>query len=240
MAEETNEQFYRRYLSSFSHEMRNSLTLISSSLQIMAAECPAFEQNALWPQLQSDLRRLLHLLEDASSFTREQQHPFSVFSVQDFLKELTRSAEPMMAQHQIQLTLDLADEIRPLSICADRTLLREAFINLLINACEALQDLPPGQHRRILLTAGCTFQDSPWISFHVRDNGPGIPEEYLETLFDPFITHKAQGTGLGLPIVKKTAARHSGSVSVQTSTAAPDSFTDFCLHLPLNSLWVTP
>jgi signal transduction histidine kinase len=72
-----------------------------------------------------------------------------------------------------------------------------------------------------------------FLHIHVRDNGPGIPEEYRDTLFDPFVTHKLHGTGLGLSIVKNIMVQHGGTITVSTCTAQPDTCTDFCLTLPV-------
>jgi nitrogen-specific signal transduction histidine kinase len=71
------------------------------------------------------------------------------------------------------------------------------------------------------------------LQIHIHDNGPGIPEEYLSTLFDPFVTHKAHGTGLGLSITENIAKQHGGTITVHTCTTLPDTYTDFCLSLPV-------
>ena len=71
-----------------------------------------------------------------------------------------------------------------------------------------------------------------FVELTVMDNGPGIPETYLPTLFDPFVTHKNGGTGLGLNIVKNITELHHGTVTVTTSCIPGHSGTDFCISIP--------
>ncbi|MCD7840883.1 MAG: HAMP domain-containing histidine kinase [Lachnospiraceae bacterium] len=266
----------RRWISCLSHEIRNPLTLISSSLQILEKEYPCVNDSPLWGQTKDDIQYLIRLLQDSSAAVREYQPEFTVFPVQELFRELSVSTRSLLEKHHIRLDISPADDSfandafadnesskgnvpdtdnvpdkdntfysTPV-IRADRTRLREALTNLLINAADALSSMPDPHNRRILLTAN-SFSDpskdrahaernGDVICIHVRDNGPGIPDEYLETLFDPFVTHKSNGTGLGLSIVRNIAGLHGGTVSVETCTDAGASFTDFCLCIPLVSM----
>ncbi|MCD7737307.1 MAG: HAMP domain-containing histidine kinase [Lachnospiraceae bacterium] len=270
------ESFYRHYLSSLSHEIRNPLTLIYSSLQIIEKECPSVALFPLWSQTKADLKYTLRLLEDTSKMNCEYQLEYTTFPIQDFFSELSASVESLLRKHQIQMDTAIRCDSptnRDIPNCngtkchasnyksapynysegkttspnsdkqpylyADKYRLKEALINLLINAADALSAMPASCHRRIILTVECHGSDcsdrESGICLHVRDNGPGIQEEYLNTLFDPFVTHKPAGTGLGLAIVRDIAARHGGSVSVKTNTSEPNTYTDFCLYLPANT-----
>ncbi len=232
---------YRRWISCLSHEVRNPLTLIYSSLQILEKDYPCVKDSPLWEQTKSDVQYLIRLLKDSSAVTREYQPRFTEFSLQEFFQELTVSVQPLLDEHRIQLDnrvarSDADDAVPELFICADRERLKEALTNLLVNAVDALSSLPDSDRRQICLNAGLADSAGHTVFLHVKDNGPGIPDEYLDTLFDPFITHKSNGTGLGLSIVRNIAGLHGGTVSVRTSTAPADSFTDFCLCIPSGSV----
>lgn len=235
------------YISRFSHELRNPLTLIYSSLQLLEKECPAVRKSALWAQIGKDMLDVIQLLKDMSApFGGLRMEPINVG---EFLSGLSASFAPSMKLRGICFVTELPDTLSGLVLTADRQKLRQLITNLILNAIDAAA----GQ---ITLSAAC---DGPALSIHVRDNGPGIPQEYLADLFEPFVTHKKGGTGLGLSVAKIIAQRHGGQLSVDTlcarqpgtpahinGAAAPGahspepsaeissaSYTDFCLQLPL-------
>lgn len=243
---EINEQ-HRLFISHLSHEVRNPLTLISSSLQLLEKECPAVKDSVLWSQILEDVHSTVCLLQDISALNNAGKLSLTVFHAKEFLSALAISFSSFMKEHNIYFTVQLAESLSFVSLTADRQKLQEAITNLLINAADALcgtdtkhisanisfksnTSCPSAIHSEILFSAD--LQDD-MLCIHVKDNGPGIPDEYLETLFDPFVTHKSTGTGLGLSIVKSAATLHGGSITVETSTDTPDSYTDFCLRVPV-------
>ncbi|MCD7819841.1 MAG: HAMP domain-containing histidine kinase [Lachnospiraceae bacterium] len=231
------ELFYRHYISSLSHELRNTFTLIYSSLQIIEKSCPCVSDLPLWPQTLDDIRYTIRLLKDTSAMTRDYPLKLTAFSAHDFLEELSVSARPFLEEHHIQLHTNVNCAAgTQIHIHADRSRLKEALTNLLINAADALSAAPFSHDRHIYLTVeyqpDMLRQSAAGICFSVKDNGPGIPETYLQTLFDPFVTHKPGGTGLGLSIVRDIAVRHGGTVSVETNALGTETYTDFHLFLP--------
>lgn len=219
---------YCHLISAFSHKIKNQLTLISSSLQLVTKECPDISNVSLWPQIFQDLQETLFLLRDTSSFAQnESVHPTS-FSAMNFLDGIFHSVLPRMIEKSICFRTSFDETIRKQTIFADEPKLREAVANLLLNAMDAIAQTD--EPRNILLSASV---EQSALFIHVRDNGPGIPKPYLETLFHPFVTHKANGTGLGLAITKNIAEQHGGSITVSTCTLSPDTYTDFCLKIPV-------
>lgn len=211
-------------LSRFSHEMRNSLTLIHSSLQLLEKECPAVLESALWPQIRQDVSELIQTLRE-KTFSAETLHR-TVFTAEELLSDVSASCAPAMELHGITfVTVPPASRIQ---LTADRARLSASVTNLLINAADAVSE--NSGPKEITLSAAMDGGD---LCIHVRDNGPGIPEDRLGSLFEPFVTYKPHGSGLGLAIVRKTACQHGGRVTVETDTRSPGSYTDFCLRLPL-------
>ena len=111
------------------------------------------------------------------------------------------------------------------AVSADREKMRQVFVNLLENACDAMADASDPKRITVEVwsrngNAGVRFSDS----------GPGVEPELLNRLFEPFFTKKANGTGLGLAIVKRTVEAHGGHIE---ATAAPGHGLSICIDLPL-------
>jgi nitrogen fixation/metabolism regulation signal transduction histidine kinase len=112
----------------------------------------------------------------------------------------------------VEIRLELAQE--PLWINADKGRLRQLLHNLVKNAIEAIRDghgstLWIGAHREHVTGADC-------VELSVRDNGPGFPEHLLDSVFEPYVTTKPKGTGLGLAVVKKIVEEHGGWIQLET------------------------
>lgn len=221
------------FVSHMSHEIRNPLTLVSSSLQLLEMECPSVKNSFLWSQIREDIQNTICLLQEISSFNNSGKQNLSEFSLKQFLSSLSMSISSYMEQKNISFSLLTEPSADDLILTADRRKLQEALTNLLINASDALLESKTvlHSHPQIILTAECFDKI---LHIHVKDNGPGIPDSYLPTLFDPFVTHKSSGTGLGLAIVKNVVELHGGTISVQTSQIPGESYTDFYIQIPVS------
>lgn len=262
------------YISRFSHELRNPLTLIYSSMQLLEKECPAVRDSELWAQIRKDMLDVIQLLKDMSApFGKLQTAPLNI---SEFLSGLSASFAPSMEMRGIDFVTELPDTLSGLTLTADGQKLRQAVTNLVLNAADAVSgrsdatdktdasnrtDASSEPHRssasgktgtsgrsgaldmsdtpenskapgKIVLSADC---DGSTVSIHVRDNGPGIPQEYLAGLFEPFVTHKKGGTGLGLSVSQIIAEQHGGQLSVDTCTDTFPTYTDFCLTIPIGN-----
>lgn len=224
----------------FSHEIRNPLTLINSSLQLLETDCPAVLDCPLWPQIRQDMQDVLRLLNDMSALNKSSKITPAAVPVSGLLAGIGTSVRPIMEEKGIHFTISIDPSLSNVNLFADSLKIREAITNLLLNAVDAVSETD-GEGEILLRAAQSrqtdaqinSYQPPAGVLIHIRDNGPGIPAEYMETLFEPFVTHKPHGTGLGLGIVKNIAALHGGRVSVDTCTAGQHSYTDFCLWLPL-------
>lgn len=220
------EEQYHTLISQISHEVRNPLTLIYSSLQLIEKECPSVTETVLWSQVHQDIQDTIRLLKDISLLNRSTRSSNEFFSVFDLLHGISVSFQPLMHEKHISFDTDLAPQLQDCTLFGDPILLKEALWNLLLNAADAVASRINGS--QISLTAAVYDNQ---IQIHVRDNGTGIPDEYLPTLFDPFVTHKSGGTGLGLCIAKNAALQHGGTLTA--ANISDQRFcTDFCLMLP--------
>ena len=109
----------------------------------------------------------------------------------------------------------------------DSSRLRQLLHNLIKNAIEATENtiLP-----KIIVKTLCTEND--WLTLSICDNGPGIPEEAQNWIFEPYATDKPKGTGLGLAVVRKIVEEHHGKI---TLTSSRDNGTCFIIKLPIIS-----
>ncbi len=207
-------------LSKMFHEIKNPLTLINSSLQLIESEHPEVKDFRFWNQTMEDMKNLRNLISELSNFQKSsilQKHLINLF---DFTEELLESTAAFLLETGTPLTLEC--NIDDLDFYADEVKLRQAVINLLKNAAESSK---PGNPLLLQINASCKE-----LHLTVTDQGCGISEEELSHIFEPFHTTKSYGSGLGLPIVKRIAEAHDGSLSVISQKG---SGTSVQITLPL-------
>jgi nitrogen fixation/metabolism regulation signal transduction histidine kinase len=112
-----------------------------------------------------------------------------------------------MYEEGLTIESDLAEGLPP--VAGDPGLLRQVLVNLVKNAQEALETVDSP-----LIRVTTSLQGSQ-VSLCVQDNGHGFPEELWGRMFEPYVTSKPKGTGLGLPVVKKIVEEHHGSIAVE-------------------------
>lgn len=210
---------HRATISMISHEIRNPLTLVYSTLQLIESQHPEVMDFHYWDALQSDILYMNQLLEELSQFNNGNKVSFSTIDFQKFLKQVVLTFAIDCNDTNIEFASYIDPDIT--TITADALKLREVFLNLLRNAKEAIPD-----YGSIYLDAH--LSDS-YTVITVHDSGIGIPAEHLEHIFTPFVTYKENGTGLGLAICKRIIESHQGEIMV---TSVPEKGTTFTIRLP--------
>jgi len=122
------------------------------------------------------------------------------------------------------ITTELSPEMPP--VLGDRVQLQQVLLNLVLNACDAMSTVEPAE-RELRLT---TVVDDQCVQIAVADRGIGIPDGQLEAVFDPFVTHREQGLGLGLAISRSIVQAHRGRIQAENN---PDRGATFRCFLPL-------
>lgn len=215
-----NELFRKKHThAGLRHEIRNNLTLLSSRLQLLTSKYPVLKDDEIYIQIQEDLRAIYTILDYSKPGIRPQMLPCDMKAL---LKELYHSSQPVFLQHGVHLFLQIPDTL-PV-IRADARLIRQSLINLLKNAAEASSN---GQS--VYLRAKAT---DTHLIITVADNGSGMTKEQQEHIFEPFISYKSNGTGLGLPIVQSTVYAHHGQFDCYSE---PGTGSTFRIALPLPS-----
>lgn len=202
-------------ISKISHEIRNPLALVYSTLQLIESQHPEAKSFKYWDQMRGDIEFMISLLEELSAFNNGEHLHKKYFSSHEFLSHICLSFAASVADSDIEFTSHIPDEL-PV-IYGDSLKLREAVLNLLKNAKESIS-----HSGRISLDS---YLKDNLLYIKISDTGCGIPSEYLETIFDTFVTHKPEGTGLGLAIVKRVMEAHGGTVRVTSQIHEGTSFT---------------
>lgn len=207
-------------LSKISHELKNPLTLIQSTLQLIGCHYPEVTKDPMWSQLLLDTKYMSQLLSELSSLNSCQNMKYAKINIRQFWTEIVNSFSSLahMQGKKLQLNFNIFSE----NFSGDPLKLREVFCNLIKNAFDATD------------IGDEIFVDvkSQWkcLIVIISDTGCGIDKERLENIFQPFVTYKPNGTGLGLPIVKNIINAHGGTVQVYSK---PETGTKFMVVLPL-------
>ena len=208
-------------LSMVSHEIRNPVTLINSFLQLLGSSHPEITSYHYWTEITENMRFLRELLENLSAYNNSQKLSREEVSILSILKTVIADTEPTLSEKNINIQLKKDGAVPPFLM--DRHRLRQVFLNLIRNSSEAIGE--SGGRITIHLTA-----DLDQVTVRIQDSGPGIPEEFLDSLFDFFVTHKKNGTGLGLAISKNIVEAHGGTIE---ASAAEEGGAVFTICLPI-------
>jgi signal transduction histidine kinase len=224
------------------HELRNPLTAMKLLIQNAVKVRPA---NGLTDRdlevLETEATRLERSLQTFLDFARP---PAPEKRAADVCQDMGQSLELIRdrADRQgVQIRCELAD--RPLVIEADHEQLRQVLLNLL---CNALDTLPQGGSIRTtvadsgptpeqndeLASEECTNRPTSWITIMIADNGPGVPKDLGDRIFEPYVSTKDTGVGLGLAICRRIVHSHGGTI-IQHN--APEGGAVFTIHLPTSA-----
>jgi signal transduction histidine kinase len=226
------------------HEIRNPLGVIKGSAEMLTQKLQASDELAreLAGYISTEVNRLSALVTEFLDFARPlhaQPHPADLTALLDRVlqivaerfagKQLTGAQEtgrPAMGK-SVRVERHYASGL-PL-VPLDESLCEQAFLNLVQNAYEAMQDDARGGTLRVEVRT-TTLNDCEGVELRLADTGPGVPNELREEIFNPFVTTKKTGVGLGLSIVSKIVDGHHGSIHVEN---APGGGAVFTLFFPL-------
>ena len=197
---------------SLAHQIRtplsSALLYVSKLKRQVLTDIERFE---LTDKMTSRLRHLEQLIEDMLMYSREGKVGEEFFTSEQLVRELHQGLE---AQLEVTNTRFVeVNDNKELVIHGNKQMLLSALTNLAMNAMQAMKE-----NTAMTSLATITFSlisDGDNITVSVADNGPGIPEDKQEQIFDPFYTTRTQGTGLGLAVVKAVAKAHSGEVQYE-------------------------
>jgi signal transduction histidine kinase len=206
------------------HEVRNPLNAVGMGIQRLQAEFSPVEGEEefrhLCTVMRGEVARLNGIVQDFLQLARAPVLQPEPVLAATLLNEVAALMETEATAQEIRLTLQVPEGLPPLVV--DRQQLKQALINLLLNAIQAT---PPGGSVQMAATA-----ETEALCLIVSDSGSGIAPEIKDRIFDPYFTTKLQGTGLGLPIALRIIQAHGGTLDV---SHAPGGGTLVEVHLPL-------
>jgi two-component system NtrC family sensor kinase len=213
---------------SIAHEINNPLAGILTFAKLMIRTIEhgpvgEAERRTLVKQLslvQRETERCTAIVRNLLDFARERPLQLKDVDVNHVVEEVFSLVSNQVAILGVEIRKDLAP-VAPVE--ADFGQLRQAFINIVINAIEAMGK---GGHLQVTTRP---LPDENAVEIVFQDDGPGIPPELMQKIFDPFFTTKEKGTGLGLSVVYGIVERHKGRVTVDSD---PGKGTRFTIRLP--------
>ncbi|MCB9604519.1 MAG: HAMP domain-containing protein [Sandaracinus sp.] len=204
------------------HEVRNPLSSIGLNVEMLADELGEgdAEAHALIRAIQKEIDRLTAITEEYLRLARLPAPRLEAEDVEDLLQSIASFLRREMERDGVTLSLELEEPLP--SVALDEGQLRQALVNLLRNAREAMSE---GGTVRLVARA-----QAGGVEIVVEDEGPGIPEDMRARVFDLFYTTKERGSGLGLPLTQQIVVAHDGAI--RCTTAASGRGTRFEIWLP--------
>ncbi len=197
------------------HELRNPLAGISGALHVLSRQYESGdERHLLLADVQAQIGRMNKTLSDLLQLARPRAPQLTIVDVNALLSHGLR----FVLQGGVEIVQELQRHLPPL--LADANLLHQAFLNILVNAVQAM---PHGGR----LTVRTRLEEANGRVVHVEisDTGAGIAREHVGRIFQPFFTTKAQGTGLGLAIAARIIEQHDGRIAVDSVLGESTTFT---------------
>jgi signal transduction histidine kinase len=213
------------------HEIRNPLTAIRSTIQYLGrdfANDPVKQE--MVTELIAETERINKIVQGLLSFAKPSELHVTETDVEKLINQALFLLNTLLGKNRIDVQFEyFADNTK---IQGDSEQLKQVFINILLNAIEAMSKNAPQQERTLIISIEKGAAINPYSHYLIisfEDTGEGIGEKEIENVFDPFFTTKEEGTGLGLAISYGIVNRHEGEIEVKST---PGKGTSFIVKLP--------
>lgn len=213
------------YTAAFAHDLRNPINNIYTGIQLLEASLPAEDPNQKTiERIKEDCTRLNHQMESFLAYSRPTDLHLEPIDVGAYLKRTLDRWHPRFMRANIKPILQVEENLD--KIKGDPKALDRVFTNLLSNAVDACTGI--GDTLAVKASMNISVAEMPMVQITVSDNGPGIPDDIRDRIFEPFVSNSQKGTGLGLAITKQIVTAHRGSINV---TSFPGG-TTFTVNIP--------
>jgi signal transduction histidine kinase len=210
------------------HEMKQPLTAILTNAragqQLLKANGAAItELHEIFEDIAADDRRASQVIDHVRSLVKNEGAKRELLSTNEVVSEVLALVRTDLRHRGVVVSTRFC-EPAPL-VLGDRVQLQQVVLNLVMNACEAMSETPPDERLLVVSTAS-----DGAACIEVRDAGSGITPDALARVFEPFVTTKRDGLGLGLAICRSIVAAHGGQISAANR---PERGASFVVSLPL-------
>jgi signal transduction histidine kinase len=206
-------------VSGVAHCVKNVLNGIDGGLFIARRGLEGEDRDKVskgWEMLERNSSFLKTLVLDMLDYSKERKPEYQEVTLDEIFKEIMAFVEGRAAEGGIELALDIDQASGKIPLDPKRMM--RALLNIVGNAVEATET-----GGRVSITAGTSSETS--LSISISDTGKGIPEDMLETIFEPFVSTKgSKGTGLGLPVTRKIIEEHGGRIEVESVVGKGTTF----------------
>ncbi len=213
--------------SMFIHELRNPLSLIKGTIQYIEMKHQEVKDYKYWSQLSELIQDMEHCMTDASLLNSITTLDIKDTNLLNLIQVVVDNHSPQADNQKKFLTFKHTAECE--SVCSsypcDSDKIKQVLSNLLKNALEATE---PGNYIELILSI-CSTDSGSMLSLQINNNGQPIPDDEIDTIFNPFVTYKTGGSGIGLALAKRIIEAHMGNIQVSST----DTLTGFTILLPL-------
>lgn len=210
-----------RMAAALAHEINNPLQAIQSHVDLlMDFPLPPAQQSEFLGVVRTEMARLTEIVQRVLEFSRPALAPRQPVSVEELVQRTLALASKQLQRHAVQVSTWLDGD---LTVVVGRDQMVQVFLNLVINAAEAI-----GSQGQIEIRAD---RQDGFVHITFANDGPPIPADHLPHVFEPFYTTKSDGTGLGLAVSQNLIEQYSGAISVANGDG--DRGVVFTVRLPL-------
>src|SRR5260370_6287141 len=229
------------------HEFKNAMAALHGYAQFLQSIDHDERGQAAAAGLLQEVRSLSEMSTAFLNFARPQLLQLEDVSLDELINECARELAPLFEERRVELMIERASSVQlgdrggsptvregspnkaqSIEIQGDARMLRQALLNLVRNAAEAIEE--DKTLRRVTINLSTqTERGQPWATISIRDTGHGIPEADLQRIFIPFFTTKSQGHGVGLALAHRVITEHGGALTVAN---ADDGGALFTIRLP--------
>jgi len=218
--------------SGIAHEIRNPLTSISCAIQVLQTEMKEDTKGKeIIQEIQTQIKRLDNTIKDLLNYARPTTPVFKPTDIIEVVEKAGFFISAEAKKHNVSIEIE-KDENIP-AVMVDPHQMQQVFMNIMLNAVQAM---PSGGNLKVSIKtvksneirSRIKGEEALLISF--SDTGMGIPEEDLQSIFEPFFTKKSKGSGLGLSISKRITIEHGGWITCKNN---PDRGATFYVYLPV-------
>lgn len=208
------------------HEIKNPLVALRTFTQILPLKWDDSEfRSKFLAIVPAEIEKINKIAESLLKFGRPSKPEFKRININITLEEILELLENQFKKNNIRITTKFTPET---FINGDSGQLSQAFLNIILNAVQAMPSggeiIVKSDIGEVLKLGQIQTKPSPTVFVEITDNGPGIPEENLKNLFDPFYTTKVSGTGMGLAITLRIIEEHGGSIKVRSVVGKGTTF----------------
>jgi signal transduction histidine kinase len=209
--------------SGMAHEIHNPLTIISGEAQLYLERHKGedAEVDKVLRSIIEECHRAADITRRILRFAKPSPSEFQPVDLRATVEEAFQLIAYQVRLDRVERTVEAPSDLPKIS--GNQNQLQEVFLNLIVNACQAMGETGGALHVKLAHANGC-------VEAKVTDTGPGISPSRLTKIFDPFFTTKSTGTGLGLFVAQRIVHAHNGSIDVESTEGTGTTFT---IRLPV-------